>query len=85
MHDGSYVRLKNLYLAYNFPTALLNKTKFIKTGNIFISGTNLFTVTKYPGANPETSNLYNDDVSAGLDNSRFPISKVYSLGLKIGF
>lgn len=85
VHDGSYVRLKNLYLAYNFPTTILNKTKFIKTGNIFISGTNLFTVTKYPGANPETSNLYNDDVSAGLDNSRFPISKVYTVGLKIGF
>ncbi|MGV3529747.1 MAG: SusC/RagA family TonB-linked outer membrane protein [Flavisolibacter sp.] len=85
VHDASYLRLKNLYLSYSLPAQLMSRTGFLKSSSVFLSGTNLFTVTKYPGANPETSNLYNDDVSSGLDNSRFPISKVYTLGVKVGF
>ena len=85
VHDASYLRLKNIHLSYTLPVSLLGRTGFMKSAMIYVSGTNLFTVTKYPGANPETSNLYNDDVSTGLDNSRFPISKVYSAGVRIGF
>jgi TonB-dependent starch-binding outer membrane protein SusC len=85
VHDGSYVRLKNIYMSYDLPNKLIQKIQFIKAASFFASGTNLFTITKYPGANPETSNLYNDDVSAGLDNSRFPIAKVFTIGCKINF
>lgn len=85
VHKGTYLRLKNLYLSYDFPAKLLKKAAFLKTVSVYASGTNLFTFTKYPGANPETSNLYNDDVSSGLDNSRYPISKVYTFGLKVIF
>lgn len=84
VYDGSYLRMKSLYLSYTFPERLLSRTKVVKSAELYVSGTNLFTVTKYPGANPETSNLYNDDVSAGLDNSRFPISKVYTIGVRMG-
>lgn len=83
--DGSFLRLKNVHLSYNLPPTLLRATRFIRSAMIFVSGTNLLTFTDYPGANPETSNIFNDDVSTGLDNSRFPISKVYSAGVKIGF
>lgn len=85
VHDASFLRLKNVHLSYNFPGGLLSGTRFIKTAMVYVSGTNLLTFTKYPGANPETSNLYNDDVSTGLDNSRFPIAKVYTVGLRVGF
>lgn len=85
VYDASFLRLKNVHLSYNFPGGLLSGTRFIKTAMVYVSGTNLLTFTKYPGANPETSNLYNDDVSTGLDNSRFPIAKVYTVGLRVGF
>jgi TonB-dependent starch-binding outer membrane protein SusC len=85
VYDASYLRLKNLHVSYTLPQRLLGRTGFIKNAMIYVSGTNLLTITDYPGANPETSNLYNDDVSSGLDNSRFPISKVYSAGVRIGF
>ncbi len=85
VYDGSYLRMKNLYLSYDFSSKLVSKTKLIKSASLFCSGSNLFTITNYPGPNPETSNLFNDDVSAGLDNSRFPISIVYTMGCKFNF
>jgi TonB-dependent starch-binding outer membrane protein SusC len=85
VYDASYLRLKNLHLSYTLPASLVEKTRFLKNAQVYVTGANLWTLTKYPGANPETSNLYNDDVSTGLDNSRFPISKLYSAGIRVGF
>lgn len=85
VYDGSYLRLKNLSLNYRIPVNLLRKTGFLKSVEINASATNLLTFTKYPGLNPETTNLFNNDLSAGLDNSRFPIAKVYTVGLRAGF
>ncbi len=85
VHDGSYLRMKNLILSYALPGKLLNRSKFIKSLDLNISATNLFTITNYPGLNPETSNLFNNDISAGVDNSRFPIAKVYTLGIRSSF
>lgn len=85
VHDASYLRLRNINISYNLSTSLLERTRFLKSVTIYASATNLLLFTKYPGANPETNNLYNDDVSSGLDNSRFPRAKVFSGGVKIGF
>lgn len=85
VHDASYLRLKNLHLSYDLSKAVLDRTKIINSAMLYVSGTNLLTFTEYPGANPETSNLYNDDVSSGLDNSRFPIARVFTVGLRVGF
>ncbi len=85
VYDGSYLRLKNISLNYLIPLKVLQKTGFLRSVEINASATNLLTFTKYPGLNPETTNLFNNDLSAGLDNSRFPIAKVYTLGLRVGF
>ena len=74
LENGSYFRLKNLTLGYNFNT-LSNKLNHAK---IFISADNLFTITDYTGIDPEVG--YN-----GLDNGRYPLSKVYSIGLNLQF
>ncbi len=85
VYDASYLRLKNISLAYSIPQSLLKKTGFVKTIEVNASGTNLLTFTKYPGPNPETSNLFNNDLNAGMDSSRFPIAKVFTFGLRAGF
>jgi len=85
VHDASYLRLKNINLAYNFPAKFLNPSKFIGSASIYVIATNLWTVTGYPGADPETNNLFDNDVSAGLDNARFPTPKVFTAGIKLGF
>ncbi|MNY19390.1 hypothetical protein D3C86_1528220 [compost metagenome] len=85
VHDGSFLRLKNLTFAYILPAKLLQKTRFVKNIEINASGTNLLTFTKYPGADPETSNASGNDINVGSDVSRFPIAKVYTIGLRAGF
>ncbi|WP_316814017.1 TonB-dependent receptor [Pedobacter heparinus] len=85
VYDGSYLRLKNISLNYIIPEKVLQQTGFLKQVELNFSATNLLTFTKYPGADPETTNLFNNDLSAGLDSSRFPIAKVYTLGLRVGF
>lgn len=85
VYDGSYLRLKNISLNYILPEKILKQTGFVKRVELNVSATNLLTFTKYPGADPETTNLFNNDLSAGMDSSRFPIAKVYTLGLRVGF
>tara|TARA_R110002049_G_scaffold306093_3_gene503988 strand:- start:5248 stop:8691 length:3444 start_codon:yes stop_codon:yes gene_type:complete len=85
VNDASYLRLKTLNFSYTFSKQALEQIKFFDHISIFIAAQNLFTVTNYPGADPEASNLFNNDISAGRDNNRFPIAKVFTTGVNIGF
>lgn len=85
VYDASYLRLKTLNFSYTFPEETLNQLKFFDHISVFITAQNLFTLTSYPGADPEASNLYNNDISAGRDINRFPIAKVFTTGVRIGF
>ncbi len=85
VYDASYLRLKTLNVSYTFSRGFIEKVKFLNSASIYITAQNLFTITDYPGADPEASNLYNNDISAGRDNNRFPISKVFTTGVRIGF
>ena len=85
VYDASFLRLKNINLGYALPKSLLQKSGFIKNVEFNASATNLLTFTKYPGPNPETTNLSGNDLSTGVDSSRFPIAKVFTVGLRAGF
>lgn len=54
--DASYLRLRNVYLAYRFPENLLKKAG-IKEGSIFMSAQNMFTITDYQGIDPENQSI----------------------------
>ncbi len=84
VYDASYLRLKTLNFSYTFSKEALKQLKFFNHISVFISAQNLFTITNYPGADPEASNLFNNDISAGRDNNRFPIAKIFTTGVRIG-
>lgn len=83
IEDGSYVRLKNLSLRYNINT--LKKFKYVKNAAIILTGTNLVTITKYTGPDPEVSTNGNGALNRGIDYSAYPRPQVYSLGLNLTF
>ncbi|MEO9871482.1 TonB-dependent receptor [Ekhidna sp.] len=85
VYDASYVRLKTLSLRYSLPSQLTTKMGIINSASIYFAAQNLFTITNYPGADPEASNLFNNDISSGRDNNRFPIARVFTTGINIGF
>ncbi|MGF6924837.1 hypothetical protein QFZ48_000337 [Chitinophaga sp. W2I13] len=65
---ASYVRLRNISLSYNIPTAVLSKVK-ISRARIYASAQNVFTITKYIGFDPEAA-ANNGIVSSNLPNPR---------------
>lgn len=86
MKDASYIRLKNLQIGYEIPTAFLSKLKIGKAF-IYANGQNLFTKTNfYEGYDPEVN--YDagssDGVSLGGGNY-YPQVKVYTFGIDLKF
>ena len=79
IEDASYIRLKSITLSYTYP----RKLAFVKELNVYVTGTNLITWTKYLGYDPEFS--YADGVlGQGIDYGKFPQTRSMVVGLKIG-
>jgi len=91
IEDGSYLRLKNVILAYNLPEGMLNSlTKgTISRFRIYASASNLLTFTKYEGLDPEVGarNLAgtNGTLTNGIDYGQYPTSRSYQLGIQVNF
>ncbi len=89
--DASYCRLKNVQIGYNIPKKLVNKLH-VKGVRFYMTGTNLITITKYPGLDPEmhpSNNVnvekYPSDVAAGIDWGTYPSAKSYIIGANLNF
>ena len=83
VEDGSYIRLKNVSLGYNFSESLLSKTK-IRSARIYVSAQNILTLTKYKGVDPEIS-YGSNSTSLGLDYAGYPSVKSITVGVNVGF
>jgi len=84
LENGSYLRLQNVTLGYNFPKKIMNKLN-MQNLRLFASGQNLLTFTKYSGYNPEVNNSNSNQLTGGLDYGSYPLSKTYSIGLNVTF
>ena len=85
LENNSYLRLKNVTLTYNVPPQLLYKTKLFRQLRVFVTFTNLFTLTKYSGLDPEVSAFGSSATAAGYDNSTMPQSRSYQFGVRASF
>ena len=81
--DASYIRLRNVTLAYNFPQNMLGNS--IKSLRVYASGTNLFTLTDYVGYNPEVNNQEDNLLVQGEDYGSYPLQSTFTLGININF
>jgi outer membrane receptor protein involved in Fe transport len=81
MENANYLRMKNLSLAYDF------KIEKVVNVRVSLNATNLFTITKYKGVDPEASNLggSGSDIQQGVDYGSYPNSRTYTVGLDITF
>ena len=84
VYDGSFLRVRNLTLGYSLPAALLQRAK-LQSLRLYLTGQNLFTFTRYPGYDPETSINGGSLVTPGLDQSSYPGIRVFTGGLTVGF
>ena len=80
VEDGSYLRLKNIQLAYTLPLKNWGVNKVIESLQLYASGQNLLTFTKYSGWDPEVNSS-----GFGTDNNSYPMSKTVTFGLRARF
>lgn len=83
VEDGSYLRLKNLQVAYNFNQKLFKKIA-IKSLRVYASAQNLLTFTRYTGYDPEV-NFLGSLITPGADLGAYPRSKIYTVGVNLAF
>ncbi len=84
VYDASYLRLKNLTLAFNVPQKWAAKAK-LSNARLYLSGVNLLTFTDYPGWDPEVNTDYRaGNVNQGSDFYAAPQIKSFVFGLTIG-
>ena len=79
IEDGSYLRLKNLTVGYDLTSVLRRLPHFAERNsalNIYFTGENLVTFTKYSGMDPEVG---------GWDAMKYPVSRVFAFGVKLTY
>jgi TonB-linked SusC/RagA family outer membrane protein len=77
LEDGSFLRLRNLQLAYNVAPSAAKKLG-IGSARFFLMGENLWTGSKFLGFDPELS-------SGVLTGAQYPALRTFTLGLSVGF
>ncbi|WP_341214850.1 TonB-dependent receptor [uncultured Wocania sp.] len=78
LEDGSYLRLNNISLSYDLPESLLDRLG-IARANIYLTGDNLVTFTKFSGVDPTIGG------AGGFTSLGYPVPRRYALGLNITF
>lgn len=82
--DTSYFRFKNITLKYTLPTMFCKKLS-AESISLFLSATNLFTITKWPGIDPETLGSGPGPLYMASNRDPYPLSKSYSIGVNLKF
>ncbi|MFD1143739.1 SusC/RagA family TonB-linked outer membrane protein [Larkinella insperata] len=84
LFDGSFVRIRNVNLAYAFPQPLVTKLK-MQAISVYLDATNLYTFTKYPGYDPEGSTTGDNIARSGIDFFAYPNPRTFTIGLRATF
>ncbi|MER3374971.1 MAG: TonB-dependent receptor [Allomuricauda sp.] len=82
LENGSYLRVRNIQMSYKFPENVFNDAA---TVSIYASVQNAFTFTNYPGFDPELgTNNSSNPLYVGIDETIYPVPRIYTIGLKVG-
>ncbi len=87
VQDGSYLKLREVILAYNLPEGftrgLFGST--VRYARLSLSGRNLLRFTGYRGLDPEVSNFGNQAIVRNIDVAPFPPSRSFFFSIDLGF
>jgi hypothetical protein len=87
VENGSFMRMQNLNIGYTFPEGITSRVNMDNL-RIYLRGTNLFTLTKYSGIDPDVSNQTlgdGGDLTKGVDFFHWPVSKQLLIGVNVAF
>jgi TonB-linked SusC/RagA family outer membrane protein len=82
VESGAYLRMKDFQIGYSLPTELTRKLHIDRL-RVYFQSTNLFTITKYSGLNPEVTEP--NDGNKGVDTTVYPTPQIFMMGLNLNF
>ena len=86
LDDASFLRLQSVTIGYTLPKTLTKKFGVDRL-RAYVTGTNLFVITSYPGFDPEVSSYVRNSsysgVTPGIDFSSYPKSRAFTFGLNV--
>ncbi len=89
LENASYMRIKNITLSYTFDNLLYKVSPKLSERksslSVFVGVDNLYTFTKYTGMDPEVGIRQNPDDGKGMDSGRYPLSRIFSFGVKLKY
>ncbi len=90
VYEASFIRLKTLQIGYTLPKSLTSRLN-IDNLRIFVSSNNLYTITKYPGYDPEIAGSTDplktngDPLNMGIDQGNYPVPRSFTIGVNLKF
>lgn len=86
LEDASYLRLRTVNLGYRIPTGALRQISAgtVRSLQVFLRGTNLWTLTGYSGIDPEVNAFGSSALQSGYDELTMPQNKMVEFGIQIG-
>ncbi len=84
IEDGSYIRLKNITLGYNFSSDIASRV-LAKQIRVYVSAQNLLTATHYKGLDPEANFYDQNNLQPGIDYGVYPNYRTYTVGVNVTF
>jgi len=84
LEDGSFFRLKNITLSYDFCATLIPK-KYMSKLRVYVSADNIATATKFSGMDPEVSISTSGGSTAGMYADHYPVARNICGGIEIEF
>jgi TonB-linked SusC/RagA family outer membrane protein len=84
IEDGSFLKIKNITLGYNFNREMLKKIG-VKSAKLFATVQNAYTFTAYTGMDPEVNYYGADNLVMGTDFFTYPQARAFVFGLNLGF
>jgi hypothetical protein len=85
IEDGSYLRIQNITVGYNFTSLLHRQMKAISRVRAYVSVQNVYTFTNYSGYDPEVGPVNGNVFLNGIDLGRYPVPRTFTGGINVEF
>ena len=85
LYDGTFLRIRNVMLSYDFKRSVLKNFRFIKGLSLGVTVENPYIFTNYPGYDPEVGAFGNVKTGSGIDFYSYPRPTTVSGNIKITF
>jgi TonB-dependent SusC/RagA subfamily outer membrane receptor len=87
VYHASFLKLRELTARFDLPKGFVSGVGqgVLQHATLVLTGRNLFTVTNYPGLDPEVSNFGTQQFGRGQDVTPFPPTRSYFMALELGF